>query len=167
MAATFGTTTFTTQAAHVEAMVLVAEGDAHRALPHLRHALQGWQALGAPYEAARVRVLLGRAYEALGDADAAMREHTAARDELEAIGALWQPTTVPPRRAAGGLTQREGEVLAMVARGKTNQQIADELVLSIRTVERHLATVYEKLGVHGRSARAAAVSYALREGILT
>lgn len=167
MAATFGTTAFTTQAAHVEAMVLVAEGDTHRALPHLRHALQGWQALGAPYEAARIRVLLAHAYEALGDVDAAMREQTAASEELERIGVSWQPTSVPPRRVqAGGLTQREGEVLAMVARGKTNRQIADELVLSIRTVERHLATVYEKLGVHGRSARAAAVSYALREGIL-
>lgn len=70
------------------------------------------------------------------------------------------------RRGGGRLTQRETQVLAKVATGKTNQQIADELVLSIRTVERHLATVYEKLGMHGRSARAAAVSYALREGIL-
>jgi DNA-binding NarL/FixJ family response regulator len=39
-------------------------------------------------------------------------------------------------------------------------------VLSVRTVERHLATVYTKLGVGGRSARAAAVSHALREGLL-
>ncbi|CAN5327926.1 hypothetical protein BH20ACT5_BH20ACT5_23680 [soil metagenome] len=54
----------------------------------------------------------------------------------------------------------------MVATGQTNQQIAAELVLSVRTVERHLATVYQKLGLRGRNARAAAVSHALGEGRL-
>jgi DNA-binding NarL/FixJ family response regulator len=65
-----------------------------------------------------------------------------------------------------GLTRREREVLAQVATGRSNQEIADELVLSVRTIERHLATVYQKLGVSGRSARAAAVSHALRAGML-
>lgn len=65
------------------------------------------------------------------------------------------------------MTEREAEVLSLVAAGRTNQQIAAELVLSVRTVERHLATVYQKLGVSGRSARAAAVSFAHREGLLT
>ncbi len=52
----------------------------------------------------------------------------------------------------------------MVSTGMSNQDIASELVLSVRTVERHLATVYQKLGLQGRSARAAAVSYVLRQG---
>jgi DNA-binding NarL/FixJ family response regulator len=60
-----------------------------------------------------------------------------------------------------GLTARETEVLWLIAAGKTNQDIARELVLSVRTVERHISTVYEKLGLQGRAARAAAASIAL------
>ncbi len=60
------------------------------------------------------------------------------------------------------MTPREAEVLVLLANGRSNQQIAEELVLSVRTVERHLANVYEKIGASGKSARAAAVAYALR-----
>jgi pimeloyl-ACP methyl ester carboxylesterase/DNA-binding CsgD family transcriptional regulator len=63
-----------------------------------------------------------------------------------------------PPNGAEGLTDREREVLALAARGKCNDDIAEELTLSVRTVERHLHNVYAKLGVSGRSARAAAVS---------
>jgi DNA-binding CsgD family transcriptional regulator len=56
------------------------------------------------------------------------------------------------------LSLREREVLALAAGGKGNENIAAELHLSVRTVERHLHNVYAKLGVNGRSARAAAVS---------
>ena len=57
-------------------------------------------------------------------------------------------------------------MLALAARGMSNADIADSLVLSARTVERHLATVYQKLHVQGRNARAAAVSHALRSGLV-
>jgi DNA-binding NarL/FixJ family response regulator len=50
-----------------------------------------------------------------------------------------------------------------MADGKTNQQIADELVLSVRTVERHISTIYEKLGLQGKAARVAAAGFALRQ----
>ena len=69
--------------------------------------------------------------------------------------------------AYDGLTPREREVLRLTAQGYTGQEIAERLVLSVRTVERHLATVYQKLGLQGRTARAAAVGYALREGLGT
>jgi DNA-binding NarL/FixJ family response regulator len=66
---------------------------------------------------------------------------------------------------AGGLTEREHEVLTLATLGLSNGEIAAELVLSVRTVERHLATIYQKLGVRGRNARAAAVSLAFRGGV--
>jgi DNA-binding NarL/FixJ family response regulator len=164
LAATYGSAGFTAEALHARGIVLLAEGNAEPALPELREALQRWQRLGADNEVARVRASLARAYEAAGDHDAASRERTAAR----LPGAPVVPAQAPGLRPSrpGGLTEREAEILSLVAAGKTNQQIAADLVLSIRTVERHLATVYQKLGVSGRSARAAAVSFALREGML-
>ena len=67
--------------------------------------------------------------------------------------------------APAGLTAREVEVLRLVARGRSNQEIAAELVLSVRTVERHIANIYDKIGASGRAARAAAASYALAAGV--
>jgi DNA-binding NarL/FixJ family response regulator len=106
-------------------------------------------------------MLLAAASEALGDHDTASLERdaaTAAFRELNAAGNA--PATAP-----GGLTPRELEVLLLAAEGRSNSDIAEALVLSIRTVERHLATVYSKLGFEGRNARAAAVSFALRQGL--
>jgi non-specific serine/threonine protein kinase len=60
------------------------------------------------------------------------------------------------------LTPREREVVALIARGLTNSQIAEELVLSVRTVERHIENIYDKIGAHGRAARAAVTAFALR-----
>jgi DNA-binding NarL/FixJ family response regulator len=70
-------------------------------------------------------------------------------------------TPVPPAVLPDGITAREAEVLWLLSAGRTNQEIADDLVLSVRTVERHISTIYEKLGVHGRSARASAAAIAV------
>jgi DNA-binding CsgD family transcriptional regulator len=59
------------------------------------------------------------------------------------------------------LTKREREVLTLLAQGKSNAEIAEELVISVRTVERHLMRVYGKLGVSGKSARVVAAAHAL------
>lgn len=67
-----------------------------------------------------------------------------------------------PRPAADTLSLREIDVIRLVADGRTNEEIADRLTLSVRTVERHLSNVYGKLGVGGRAARAAAVAEYLR-----
>ncbi len=64
------------------------------------------------------------------------------------------------------LTRREREVLTLVAEGRSNDEIANELYLSVRTVERHLANVYTKLDLHGTSARAAAAATLARSGRL-
>jgi predicted ATPase/DNA-binding CsgD family transcriptional regulator len=79
------------------------------------------------------------------------------------------PAVLPPHDVQAGadaLTTRETEVLRLIAAGKSNAEIADELVLSIRTVERHISTIYAKLGAHGGAARAAVVGYALSHHLL-
>jgi DNA-binding CsgD family transcriptional regulator len=63
------------------------------------------------------------------------------------------------------LTEREVEVLRLIAAGKSNQEIAQELVLSLRTVERHISNVYEKIGVHGKAARVSASAFATKHGL--
>ena len=70
----------------------------------------------------------------------------------------WTSTRAPA--AAGRAPTRVD-----TSRGRSNQQIAGELVLSVRTVERHIANIYDKIGASGRAARAAAASYALAAGV--
>ena len=64
--------------------------------------------------------------------------------------------------AAEGLTTREVEVLALVAEGLTDAEVAERLVVSIRTVHAHLRSIYRKLDVRSRSA---ATRYALEHGL--
>jgi pimeloyl-ACP methyl ester carboxylesterase/DNA-binding CsgD family transcriptional regulator len=68
-----------------------------------------------------------------------------------------------PMQAARELTAREVEVVRLVASGQSNQEIAEELVVSVRTVERHIANVYRKLGARGR---AHATAHALTRGLI-
>src|SRR5690606_19342732 len=96
-----------------------------------------------------------------GDADAATMETGAARLELEALGVDASPSAPSQSRRADGLSAREYEVLQLVAEGCSNQDIADRLVLRVRTVERHPASAYQKLGFSGRNARENAVRYVM------
>lgn len=150
--------------------VLLAEGDPTAASVSLRQALAAWQDLEAPYEAARVRVLMGLACKALGDEDTAEMEFDAARGVFDELGAAPDLTrleqfsvTAAPPSAAGGLTGRQLQVLALVAAGNTNQEIATELVISEHTVRRHLQNIYTTLGV---SSRAAATAYAMQHDLI-
>jgi non-specific serine/threonine protein kinase len=73
------------------------------------------------------------------------------------------PPEAPPRGSpAAILTPREREVSALIAGGLTNSQIAERLVLSVRTVERHIENIYGKIGAHGKAARAAVTVFALQ-----
>ena len=156
-------------AAHARGAVDLTEDDARAALVALRHAWQVWQELEVPYEAARVRVLLGLACRALGDDDTAALELQAARDVFAHLGAAPDLARVDSltRRAssidAHGLTPRELQVLRLVAAGETNKAIATELVLSERTVDRHVSNIFAKLGV---SSRAAATAYAYKHQLV-
>ncbi len=150
-------------AASATGAVELSEDDAPAALAALRRGWQTWHVLEAPYEAARVRVLVGLACRALGDDEAATLELEAARATFAELGAA--PDLARVDRLGGwavssdahGLTQRELEVLRLVAAGKTNKAIAAELVISERTVDRHVSNVFAKLGV---SSRAGATAYA-------
>ena len=156
-------------AAHAQGAVLLGEGDARAALQALRHAWTAWKDLEVPYEAARVRVLIGLACRQLGDQDSAEMELDAARwvfRQLEAAPDLARVealTRKPAATAAGGLTARELQVLRLVAAGQTNRSIAAELFLSERTVERHMSNILTKLGV---SSRAAATAYAYQHQLI-
>ena len=156
-------------AAHANGVVLLLEGDARAALATLRHARTVWQDLEVPYEAARVRVLIGLACQALGDHDGAEMELDAARwifHELGAATDLAHAQSLSRKagaRSAGGLTPRELEVLRLVATGKTNRSIAADLFLSEKTVARHLSNIFSKLGL---SSRAAATAYAYEHNLV-
>ena len=147
--------------ARVLGSVALAEGDAQGALAALRHASRLWQELDAPYEVARVRVLVGLACRALGDDDVATMELGAARAVFEQLAAapdLAQLDSLiggAPPQDEHGLSKREVEVLRLVAAGKSNREIATELVLSEHTVARHLQNIFTKLGVSSRTAAAA------------
>ena len=148
--------------AHATGAVLLAEGDARAALGALRQGWTTWGEIEAPYEAARTRVLIGLACRQLGDEDSGSMELEAARQIFTQLGAApdLARMELSPRRepkAPGGLSAREVQVLRLVATGKTNRAIADELFISERTVERHVSNIFIKLDV---SSRAAATAYA-------
>lgn len=149
-------------AVHARGSVLLAEERAAEALPVLIDAVRRWHTLEMPYEASLARLLLADAFARVGDAEAASTERRLARAELDRLGAAVPGELTSTRRRGDGLTAREAEVLDLVAHGRSNQEIAEELVLSVRTVERHLATIYRKLDLHGPSARAGAVRHALQ-----
>jgi DNA-binding NarL/FixJ family response regulator len=149
--------------------VLLDEAQPRAALTLLREAGKAWGELEAPYEAARARALVGLACRALGDEDAAVMELDAARRALQQLGAapdvarLDRLSRTGASKAAGGLTAREVQVLRLVAAGKSNRAIAGELLISERTVARHVSNIFTKLGL---SSRAAATAYAYRHDLV-
>jgi ATP/maltotriose-dependent transcriptional regulator MalT len=147
-------------AAQARGAVELVGGDPRAALQALRRAVEVWEDLAAPYESSRARVLLSIACRELGDEDAARLELDGARRVFAELGA----TDLARIEAMGtapadshGLTARELEVLRLVAAGRSNKAIAEELVLSERTVHRHVSNIFTKLRV---SSRAAATAYA-------
>ncbi len=156
-------------AAQALGAVQLAEGDAVAAVRTLRQAWNVWHDLDAPYDAARVRVLIGKACGALGDADGHSLELDAARWVFRELGAI--PELAGLDRIAGeadpglaaGLTRREVEVLRLVAAGKTNRAIAGDLFLSEKTVARHVSNIFTKLGL---SSRSGATAFAYEHGLV-
>jgi DNA-binding CsgD family transcriptional regulator/tetratricopeptide (TPR) repeat protein len=146
--------------AQARGAVELAGGDAAGALADLRRAAQVWHELEAPYEAARARVLVALACRALGDHDTAALELEAARGAFVELGAAPDIARLDGLASgapddAHGLTARELEVLRLVAAGETNKTIAAALVLSERTVDRHVSNIFAKLRLSSRSAATA------------
>jgi DNA-binding NarL/FixJ family response regulator len=145
--------------------VLLERGCAADALAAAAAALRA--ASSAPLAAARAQLAEGRALAAAGQRRDAVRTLVAAEARLDGFGAvrlrdeaarelrrLGHRVRRPARRRAsatsGPLSEREREIALLVADGRTNREVAEQLVLSTRTVEAHLRNVYGKLGVRSR-----------------
>lgn len=156
LAAGSGASILEAMAATAAGAVQTARGDAPAAVDSLRRAGGIWRHLRLPYEAARARMLLGLALRAAGDEDDAVLEFRSAIGGFDRLGALPDRdavTALLPGTTAlpGGLTSRQVQVLRLVAAGKSNREIATELVISEHTVARHLQNMFAKLGVSSRS----------------
>jgi DNA-binding NarL/FixJ family response regulator len=148
-------------ASQARGAVELARGNARAALRPLRRAEELWRQLEAPYEIARVQELLGISCRELGDEDTATLELEAAQEAFDRLGAaidLARVGTLGAIAAATethGLTERELEVLRLVAAGRSNREIAEELVISEHTVARHVQNIFAKLGLSSRTAASA------------
>jgi DNA-binding CsgD family transcriptional regulator len=158
LAEAFDTDLLRALVAQADGAIATAEGRPNTALDPLRRAFTLWQHLDAPYEGARVRVLIGHACQALGDEEAAALEYEAARSVFERLGArpdvarLNTPRTPAQSAPRPILTERELDVLRLISTGRTNKAIAQELALSVRTIDRHVTNILTKLDVRSRTA---------------
>lgn len=165
--------------ASIDGLVAAAGNDFEGAKRFLEDAVYLYHGCGAPYETARARVDLARLLINTGRNEGAVQELTAALSAFEKLGAptdagrirmllseLGQPSRVSGETAtllAPGLTERELEVLRLIARGMSNREIAQQLFLSVRTVERHITNIYGKIDIKNK---AEATAFALRSGIV-
>lgn len=140
-----------------KARLALHQGDPEAALVPLRTALKACLQLRTPHHEATTRSLLAEACAALGDEESASRESSLAAETWSDLGAA------AARSGDSPLTLREVEVLRLVATGATNKAIAEALVLSERTVDRHVSNILAKLGV---PTRAAATAYAVERSLV-
>jgi DNA-binding NarL/FixJ family response regulator len=156
-------------------VVAAARGDHPEALDDLHDSVALFVRAEAPFEAARVRLELARSLLELGRQESAAKVAVAAHAAFDALGAHAEAERAerllaeiePGARGRPDLhlTPREVEVLRLLGHGRSNDEIAADLFLSVRTVERHVANAYAKIGAHGRAARAMATAFAHRNGI--
>ena len=167
IASSFGNAAVRAMARYAAATVHLASGQTEDALSNAREAARLWSQVGSPYESARARVLVARTLRELGDEDSATSEFAVARRIFADVGAEPAAHEIDQflgRTRPGGLTEREVEVLRLVAAGRSNHEIAGVLVLSQKTVERHLSNIFTKLDVPSRTAAAA---YAHEHGLMS
>jgi DNA-binding NarL/FixJ family response regulator len=150
-----------------EAVAFLADDAPDRAVPLLRRAADWFARARVPFELARTMALLA---PLVPDGDRLLAEAVETAEPLMSgrrapSAAPQAPAPTPAATAADGLSPRERQILALVAEGRDNDDIAATLVLSRRTVERHVSNIYVKLGLEGRTARAAAVAWAHRHGV--
>lgn len=157
----FGTPGFKAWAAHARGALLVRQERYADALTALEAALREYRIQQSRYETAQVYEWMALAHSGLGQTEVAAAD-TATAEHIYALLGV-EPSQVCGQKTPGGLTKREIDVLRRVAAGATNKQVADQLCLSEKTVGRHLANIYAKLGV---STRTAAVAWAHANKIL-
>ncbi len=166
IAAAFDTPMLHAMAGLARGRVQLAGHEPAAASATLREALRRWQDLEVLFEVATTRTVLAQALLDAGDQEGARESFEAARALFDQMGARLDARSIddvgPPTRP-GGLTNRETEVLCLVASGLSNKDIAAELHLSTKTVSRHLSNIFTKIGV---SSRAAATAYAFEHQLV-
>ncbi|WP_275411810.1 helix-turn-helix transcriptional regulator [Winogradskya humida] len=150
--------------ARAGAVLATARGEHAAAVGHATQAVERFRVAAIPIGEAFAQLVLAQARTGGGDLRGAKLALGAARELFDACGAPWLASMVSreQRRAgaqtirsgAGQLSAREREIAELVAQGMTNQQVADQLFLSPRTVETHLSRVFQKLKVATRTALA-------------
>jgi DNA-binding CsgD family transcriptional regulator len=141
--------------------VLLAQGHAADALATFGGVWEHWSALEVPYESARLRLLSAQASKQAGDDHTATSEFDAAKRAFEQLGATHDLEMLEALSGStraetpGGLSPREVQILSLVAKGRSNREIASELVISERTVARHMSNIFTKLDVPSRTAASA------------
>ena len=148
-------------AAHALGAVLLADGDVAGAATRLRQAAEIWRDLEMPFEEANTCVLMATVCQRRGDEDGRRLELDCARTlftRLHAETCLARIAAQNDRGApqsVGPLSDREAQVLRLLAAGKTNRAIAEDLFISEKTVARHVSNIFGKLGVSTRTEAAA------------
>jgi ATP/maltotriose-dependent transcriptional regulator MalT len=155
--------------AHATGAVFMADGGIERAALALRQACETWRELEMPYEEAQTRLLLAAVSDKRGDQDGRRLEIEAARrifTQLRAEPCLARIAEEPKHgsdQRIGPLSAREAQVLRLLAAGKTNRAIADQLFISEKTVARHVSNIFDKLGV---SSRTGATAWAFQHDLI-
>ena len=169
IAGTIGTPLLHAASAHAAGAVRLAEGEIAGASTSLRQAWGVWRDLEMPYEEAHTCLLMAAVCERRGDQDGRRLELDAARrlfmqlDAAPCLARLAAQSERATRLPVGSLSEREMQVLHLLAAGKTNREIAEELFISDKTVARHVSNIFDKLGV---SSRAGATAWAYQHDLI-
>jgi ATP/maltotriose-dependent transcriptional regulator MalT len=163
-----GTPFLSGASAHATGAVLIVDGDIAAASASLRQACEIWRDLGMPYEEAQSCRLMAAVCERRGDLEGHRLELDAARTLIEQLNARSRAATeaqgtLAPHSPAASLSEREMQVLRLLAAGKTNRVIAEELFISEKTVARHVSNIFDKVGV---SSRTGATAWAFHHNLI-
>ena len=169
-ASAIGTMPLLGSARFAEGILRTARGDAEEARVALEDAIDLFVRAGTPFEEAEARAALASVLAGAGDDARAEEEASAAQRTFVRLGAPASAARAaamvhagpPPTADPAGLSPREREVLSLLAAGRSNDEIAKELYLSVRTVERHVSNIYSKVGASGKTARVVAAEHARR-----
>ena len=161
IASAIGASLLNAASAQATGAVLLAEGDVEGAATWLCQASEIWRDLGMPYEEGHTCLLMAGVCERRGDHEGRRLDVETARRLFTQLNARFclaridVQSTRARSEPVGSLSEREAQVLRLLASGKTNRHIAEALFISEKTVARHVSNIFDKLGVSSRSAATA------------